>query len=77
MNQGKDEDLPRLNVLLCESVFSVYISLLIHSLATFDANVLFRLVNQKFDGNLWKTLFGGGFTQKVTVITKADENRKL
>ena len=76
LSRGRDEDLPQLNILLCESLVATYTSLFVHALATFDASVLYRLTAHSFSANLWSILFGGGLAQKVTVITKADEQRK-
>ncbi|XP_041373660.1 dmX-like protein 2 isoform X2 [Gigantopelta aegis] len=56
----KDEDAPKLHMLLCESLFAVYVSLLVNGLATFDPLILYRLVAHHFDQKLWSALFGGG-----------------
>ncbi|XP_052793147.1 dmX-like protein 2 isoform X3 [Mya arenaria] len=56
----KDEDSPKLNILLTESLFAVYVSLLINALATFDCFMLYRLTAHKFDAKMWSSLFGGG-----------------
>ncbi|GAB6032390.1 hypothetical protein CHUAL_011029 [Chamberlinius hualienensis] len=63
----KDEDAPKLNTLLCETFISVYMSLLVHSLATCEAHTLYRLVGQKFTEQTWATLFGGGAKRLLKV----------
>ncbi|KAG5848990.1 hypothetical protein ANANG_G00105320 [Anguilla anguilla] len=40
---AQGEDQPKLNVMLCEAVVAVYLSLLIHGLGTLSSNELFRL----------------------------------
>ncbi|KAL8625455.1 hypothetical protein ACOMHN_018600 [Nucella lapillus] len=57
---GKDEDAPKLHVLLCEALLSVYVSLLINGLAMFETQILYRLLANKLDQNTWGALFGGG-----------------
>ncbi|ESO86706.1 hypothetical protein LOTGIDRAFT_235301 [Lottia gigantea] len=56
----KDEDAPKLNILLTESLLAVYISLLVNGLSTYDPLLLYRLVAHKFDEKMWSALFGGG-----------------
>ncbi|XP_069766655.1 dmX-like protein 2 [Narcine bancroftii] len=56
----QEDDQPRLNVLLCEAVIGVYLSLLIHGLATQDGNELFRLVAHPLNNRTWAAVFGGG-----------------
>ncbi|KAL3867333.1 hypothetical protein ACJMK2_044544 [Sinanodonta woodiana] len=58
--RGKDEDAPKLNIMLCETLIAVYISLLINALSTYDCHLLYRLIAHKFDSRLWSALFGGG-----------------
>ena len=72
----RDEDAPRLNMLLCESLVAVYVSLLVHALASYDANVLYRLVGHRFHENMWPVLFGGGLKQRINVKTTVDEHRE-
>ncbi|XP_070175544.1 dmX-like protein 2 isoform X2 [Littorina saxatilis] len=57
---AKDEDAPKLHVLLCEALLSVYVSLLINGLAMFETQILYRLLANKLDQKAWATLFGGG-----------------
>lgn len=56
----KDEDVPKLNVLLLESFVSTYMALFIYSLSTCDSRLLYRLSGQNFTNDTWSTLFGGG-----------------
>nr|NP_572302.2 Rabconnectin-3A [Drosophila melanogaster]AAF46135.3 Rabconnectin-3A [Drosophila melanogaster] len=56
----KDEDVPKLNVLLLESFVSTYMALFIYSLSTCDSRLLYRLSGQSFNNETWSTLFGGG-----------------
>ena len=56
----KDEDSPKLNILLTECLLAVYLSLLINALATYDCHMLYRLTAHKFDQQMWSSLFGGG-----------------
>ncbi|XP_074651608.1 dmX-like protein 2 [Tubulanus polymorphus] len=64
-----DEEAPKLPVLMTESLIGVYMSLLIHALASYDANILYRLVAHPFNENMWSLLFGGG-VKKCMPITK-------
>lgn len=56
----KDEDTPRLNVLLCEAFMATFMSLLVYGLSTCDCHILFRLAGQKYSNMSWGNLFGGG-----------------
>ncbi|XP_060557818.1 dmX-like protein 2 isoform X5 [Ruditapes philippinarum] len=56
----KDEDSPKLNILLTECLVAVYVSLVINALATYDCFLLYRLTAHKFDTQMWSSLFGGG-----------------
>lgn len=60
----KDEDTPRLNVLLLESFIATFMALLVYALATCDCHILYRLVGQDFTSATWALLFGGG-TKKL------------
>uniref|UniRef100_UPI00398EA49C dmX-like protein 2 isoform X1 n=1 Tax=Pristiophorus japonicus TaxID=55135 RepID=UPI00398EA49C len=60
LGTAQEEDQPKLNVLLCEAVIGVYLSLLIHGLATQDSNELFRLVAHPLNNRTWAAVFGGG-----------------
>ncbi|XP_057624563.1 dmX-like protein 2 isoform X5 [Chionomys nivalis] len=60
LSSAQDEDQPKLNVLLCEAVVAVYLSLLIHALATNSSNELFRLAAHPLNHRMWAAVFGGG-----------------
>uniref|UniRef100_A0A803XW53 Dmx like 2 n=1 Tax=Meleagris gallopavo TaxID=9103 RepID=A0A803XW53_MELGA len=60
LSSAQDEDQPKLNVLLCEAVVAVYLSLLIHALATNSCNELFRLAAHPLNSRMWAAVFGGG-----------------
>ena len=65
----RDEDTPKLNVLLCEAFVAVYLSLLVHGIAASDAYVLYRLVAQPLNEKEWAIVFGGGVKKQLKVIT--------
>ena len=67
----KDDDAPKLNSLLCETLVAVYISLLVNALAMYDTHMLYRLVAHRFEQNMWSALFGGGVK---TVLKVANQN---
>lgn len=60
LSSAQDEDQPKLNILLCEAVVAVYLSLLIHALATNSCNELFRLATHPLNSRMWAAVFGGG-----------------
>ncbi|XP_028679377.1 dmX-like protein 2 isoform X1 [Erpetoichthys calabaricus] len=68
LSSCQDEDHPKLNVMLCEAVVAVYLSLLIHGLATHSSNELFRLAAHPLNNRMWAAVFGGG--AKVLVKPK-------
>ncbi|XP_022913173.2 dmX-like protein 2 isoform X2 [Onthophagus taurus] len=67
--QEKDEDTPRLTVLLCESFVATYLALLLYGLVTCDCVILFYLAAQKFDTNAWGSLFGGSMKKLLRTAT--------
>jgi len=69
MNKSRDSNLPKLNVLLCETLVAVYVSWLCYALALYDANVLYRLVGHSFHESVWALLFGGCCKKQVVVST--------
>ncbi|XP_040896667.1 dmX-like protein 2 isoform X2 [Toxotes jaculatrix] len=71
LTSAREEDQPRLNVLLCEAVVAVYLSLLIHGLGTHSCNELFRLAAHPLNNRMWAAVFGGG--AKVIVKPKRPE----
>lgn len=68
---AREEDQPRLNVLLCEAVMAVYLALLIHGLGTHSSNELFRLAAHPLNNRVWAAVFGGG--AKVIIKPKRPE----
>lgn len=68
----KDEDTPRLNVLLCEAFVAAYMSLVTYALATCDCHILYRLAGQRFSEKTWATLFGGGVKKLLKVAQSAN-----
>uniref|UniRef100_A0A8B9QYP7 Dmx like 2 n=1 Tax=Anas platyrhynchos TaxID=8839 RepID=A0A8B9QYP7_ANAPL len=60
LSSAQDEDQPKLNILLCEAVVAVYLSLLIHAMATNSCNELFRLAAHPLNSRMWAAVFGGG-----------------
>lgn len=71
LTSAREEDQPRLNVLLCEAVIAVYLSLLIHGLGTHNCNELFRLGAHPLNNRMWAAVFGGG--AKVIIKPKRPE----
>ncbi|XP_044575804.1 dmX-like protein 2 isoform X2 [Cotesia glomerata] len=65
----KDEDTPKLNILLCEAFVSTYMSLFVYALASCDSHLLFRLVGHHFDNTTWSCLFGGGVKKLVRIAS--------
>ncbi|KAJ8957603.1 hypothetical protein NQ314_006529 [Rhamnusium bicolor] len=56
----KDEDTPRLTVVLCETFTAVYLALLLYGLVTCDCIILFHVTAHNFSQEVWGKLFGGG-----------------
>ena len=69
MNKHRDSNIPKLNVLLCETLVAVYVSWLCYALALYDANMLYRLVGHSFHESIWALLFGGCCKKQVVVST--------
>ncbi|XP_012281901.1 dmX-like protein 2 isoform X2 [Orussus abietinus] len=65
----KDEDTPKLNVLLCEAFVAIYMSLFVYAMSSCDSHILYRLVGHKFDNNTWSSLFGGGVKKLLRVAS--------
>ncbi|XP_056112669.1 dmX-like protein 2 isoform X1 [Rhinichthys klamathensis goyatoka] len=57
---AQGDDHVHLNVMLCEAVVAVYLSLLIHGLGTHSGNELFRLAAHPLNNRMWAAVFGGG-----------------
>ncbi|XP_034019606.1 dmX-like protein 2 [Thalassophryne amazonica] len=68
---AREEDQPRLSVLLCEAVTAVYLALLIHGLGVHSGNELFRLAAHPLNNRMWAAVFGGG--AKVVIKPKRPE----
>nr|XP_061796137.1 dmX-like protein 2 [Nerophis lumbriciformis] len=71
LTSAREEDQPKLNVLLCEAVMAVYLALLIHGLGTHNSNELFRLAAHPLNNRMWAAVFGGG--AKVIIKPKRPE----
>lgn len=56
----KDEDTPKLNILLCESFVATYMGLTVYAMSTCDCHILYRIAGHKFSNQTWTTLYGGG-----------------
>ena len=68
----KDEDSPKLNILLAETLVGVYMSMLIHAMAMYEANILYRLVAHPFHEKMWPAIFGGGIKKMIQVTTSTE-----
>lgn len=71
--RDKDEDTPRLNILLCETFVATYMSLITYATATCDSHILYRLAGQNFTNLTWATLFGGG-VKKLLRVAQSTSN---
>ncbi|XP_041665960.1 dmX-like protein 2 isoform X5 [Cheilinus undulatus] len=71
LTSAREEDQPRLSILLCEAVVAVYLALLIHGLGTHSCNELFRLAAHPLNNRMWAAVFGGG--AKVIIKPKRPE----
>lgn len=56
----KDDDTPRLTVILCEAFSAVYLALLLYGLCSYDCVILFHVAAHNFTQETWGRLFGGG-----------------
>lgn len=70
----RDENAPKLYILLMEAFVAVFMSLLTAGLATRDFNLLFRLVGVSLNAKSWSTIFGGG--AKKVIRTGSVDRRK-
>ena len=68
MSREKDEDTPKLSLLLCEALVGVYLCLLSYGLVTCEPAILYRLVALRFTEKEWAALFGGGVKRLVKVM---------
>ncbi|KAJ8668951.1 hypothetical protein QAD02_000210 [Eretmocerus hayati] len=69
----KDEDTPKLNILLCEAFIATFMSLFVYALASCDSHILYRLVGHHFDNNTWACLFGGGVKKLLRVASTTSQ----
>lgn len=69
----KDEDTPKLNILLCETFVATYMSLFVYALSSCDSHILYRLVGQCFDNSTWSCLFGGGVKKLLRVASTSSQ----
>ncbi|XP_038079441.1 dmX-like protein 2 isoform X2 [Patiria miniata] len=60
LTNERDEDSSTPNVFLCESLFAVYMSIIVHAMTSGNANELFRLAAHPLDTKMWSSVFGGG-----------------
>ncbi|XP_072393100.1 dmX-like protein 2 isoform X4 [Diabrotica undecimpunctata] len=67
----KDDDTPRLTVILCESFTAVYLSLVLYGLVTYDCIILFHVNAHIFDSDVWGKLFGGGIKKLLRTASLA------
>lgn len=56
----KDDDTPRLTVILCEAFAAVYLALVLYGLCSYDCVILFHVAAHNFTQETWGRLFGGG-----------------
>uniref|UniRef100_A0A8K9Y419 Dmx-like 2 n=1 Tax=Oncorhynchus mykiss TaxID=8022 RepID=A0A8K9Y419_ONCMY len=75
VQSAQGEDQPKLNVLLCEAVVAVYLSLLIHGLGMHAGNELFRLAAHPLSNKMWAAVFGGG--AKIIIKPKRNDVDRL
>lgn len=69
----KDEDTPKLNILLCEAFVATYMSLFVYAMWSCDSHILYRLVGQHFDNSTWSCLFGGGVKKLLRVASTSSQ----
>ncbi|XP_057663826.1 dmX-like protein 1 isoform X3 [Diorhabda carinulata] len=70
----KDEDTPRLTVMLCEAFTAVYLALVLYGLVTFDCVILFHVNAHSFDSDVWGRLFGGGIKKLLRTASLSGSN---
>lgn len=51
----KDEDTPKLTIVLCEAFTATYLALLLYGLATCDCDILYHVTGHNFDKATWGT----------------------
>jgi uncharacterized protein (DUF486 family) len=60
LEREQDIEAPKLKVLLFESLLAVYSSLFLNAFVFYDCATLCRLMDKKWDCQMWNSLFGGG-----------------
>lgn len=70
LSRERDEDMPKLNVLLLESFLATYISMAFYALVTCDSRILYRLVAVNLSTEAWFSIFGGG---KRTIQSRSNK----
>lgn len=55
----EDQEVPKLKILLYESLVSVYSSLLLNAFVFYDCSNLYRLLSKQWNDQMWNKLFGG------------------
>ncbi|XP_058802358.1 dmX-like protein 2 isoform X2 [Phymastichus coffea] len=73
----KDEDAPKLNILLCEAFVATFMSLFVYALSSCDSHILYRLVGHHFDNNTWSCLFGGGVKKLLRVASTSGQTGSM
>lgn len=70
----KDEDTPRLTVVLCEAFTATYLALLLYGLCSCDCLILFHITGHKFTTETWGQLFGGGIKKLLRTASLGGSN---
>ncbi|XP_049821296.1 dmX-like protein 2 isoform X4 [Aethina tumida] len=73
----KDEDTPRLTVMLCEAFTATYLALLLYGLATCDCVILFHVTGHAFNQEVWGKLFGGGIKKLLRTASLSGGNTNV
>ncbi|KAL7295893.1 hypothetical protein TKK_0010937 [Trichogramma kaykai] len=73
----KDEDAPKLNILLCEAFVATFMSLFVYALSSCDSHILYRLVGHQFDNKTWSCLFGGGVKKLIRVASTSGQTGSM
>lgn len=61
----KDDDTPRLVIVLCEAFAAIYIALLLYGLCSYDCVILYHVTAHQFSQETWGRLFGGGIKKLI------------
>ncbi|XP_055346416.1 dmX-like protein 2 isoform X2 [Paramacrobiotus metropolitanus] len=76
MARERDENAPKLHVLLMETYIAVYMSMIVTGVALRDVSLLYRLVGVNFNVKTWSSIFGGG-AKKVIRRSSSDRRRSF